>query len=119
MGLSKIKHLIEATCTVKGAGTFPYMAPEMFKKDKQGVPADIYSFGCLLIELFGRKRVWAGLHGPEILLKVLGSYETCPESPSTSHLPERFQSICSEMTSLDYGERPTSTEVIELLENIH
>ncbi len=84
----KIKHLTKATCIVRGAGTFPYRAPEMFKKDMQGVPADIYSFGCLLIKLFGRKSVWAGLHGPEIFFKVLGSYETCPESPSNIRFVE-------------------------------
>lgn len=57
MGIAKVKRVAERTVTSlsKGPGTYPYMAPEMFKKDHRGPPADMHSLGCLLIELFG---VW-------------------------------------------------------------
>ena len=50
MGLAKVKRLTESTvtCINKGPGTFPYMAPEMFKERRRGPAADIYSLGCLL-----------------------------------------------------------------------
>ena len=84
-----MKQLSETTVTSvsKGPGTLPYMAPEMFKKSKRGPAVDVYSLGYLFIELFGRQRVWPGLDGPDIMLKVLGSYDTPPEGPETSHLP--------------------------------
>ena len=51
MGIAKIKQLtdISMTCASKGPGTFPYMAPEMFKASRRGAAVDIYSLGCLYI----------------------------------------------------------------------
>ena len=117
MGLAKVKQLTEATVTVtcvsKSPGTFPYMAPEMFKKSRRGPAADIYSLGCLFIELFSRKRVWPGLDGPSIMLKVLGSYDTPPQGPSTRHLPPVIQDLCTNLTNLDPSRRPESNDVLE------
>ena len=94
MELAKVKRLTESTvtCIHKGPGTFPYMAPEMFKESRRGPAADIYSLGCLFIELFSRKR---GLDGPRIMLKVLGSCNTPPQGLNTSHLPPMVQDICA------------------------
>lgn len=52
MGVTKLKQLSEATVTStsRGPGTFPYMAPEMFKKVRRGCPVAIYSLGCLYLE---------------------------------------------------------------------
>ena len=54
MGIAKVKRVAETAVTSlsKGPGTYPYMAPEMFRKGRYGSPADIYSLGCLLIELW-------------------------------------------------------------------
>ena len=61
-----------------GPGTYPYMAPEMFKTGCYGPSIDIYSLGCLLIELFGKRRVWPGLDGPDIMVQIMGTYDTPP-----------------------------------------
>ena len=103
-----------ATCAGIGAGTFPYMAPEMFQKSRRGAAVDIYSLGCLFIELFGRKRVWQGQHGPTIMMKLLGSYNTPPEGPNTSHLPPKVQDLCSSLCNLDASERPSSKDVLRM-----
>ena len=78
MGIAKVKKAAEATVTSvnKGPGTFPYMAPEMFKSGQRGPAVDIYSLGCLFIELLGRKHVWADLDATAIMMKVVGSYDT-------------------------------------------
>ena len=83
MGIARVKQLTEATvtCDRRGAGTYRYMAPEMFTKSHRGPAADIYSLGCLYIELFGRKRVWPNLEGPEIMMRVLGSFNNPPQVP--------------------------------------
>ena len=115
MGIAKVKQITDAsvTCVSKGPGTFPYMAPEMFKASRRGAPVDIYSLGCLYIELIGRNKVWRGLDGPGIMQKVLGSYEVPPQGPSTSHLPSDFDNLCSSMCALDPSKRPKSLEVYE------
>ena len=68
MGIARVKQLTEATvtCDRRGAGTYPYMAPEMFTKSHRGPAADIYSLGYLYME------------GPEITMRVLGSFNNPP-----------------------------------------
>lgn len=120
MGIAKIKQLTEATvtCTSKGPGTYPYMAPEMFTKSHRGPAVDIYSLGCLYIELFGRKRVWHNLDVPDIMVKVLGAYNVPPQAPSTAHLVGTFSNLCSRMCTLDATLRPNSREVLVAIKQI-
>lgn len=116
MGIAKIKQLnvTTATCSGNGPGTIPYMAPEMFKKCRRG-PA--VALGCLFIELFGRRRVWEGHDSTDIMMKVLGSYKTPPEGPSTNHLSAEVDKLCPALCDLDATKRPNSKEVLEMLEN--
>ena len=67
MGVTRVNKATEATVTStgKGPGTFPYVAPEMFRKARRGTAVDIYSLDCTLLELFGSRRVWPNV----ILLK--------------------------------------------------
>ena len=120
MGISKVKHLTEAsvTCANKGPGTFPYMAPEMFMASRRGTPVDMYSLGCLYIELFGRRRVWDSLDGPSIMQKVLGSFQVPPESPSTCHLPPELGELCSKLCHLDPSRRLKSQEALQTVRQI-
>lgn len=114
MGIAKTKRLTEATvtCNSKGPGTYPYMAPEMFIQSRRGPAVDIYSLGCLYIELFGRRRVWSQLDGPAIMQKVLGSYKTPPQGPNTTHLCPTFAILCSQMCNLDANMRLSSSDVL-------
>lgn len=118
MGIAKFKMLtdLSVTCVDKGPGTFPYMAPEMFKQSRRGAPVDIYSLGCLYIELFGRKRVWGALDGPAIMQKILGTYEVPPQGPETTHLPREIATLCSSMCDLNPLKRPDSKKVLEEVE---
>ena len=104
-GIAKVKRVAESTMTSlsKGPGTYPYMAPEMFKKSRRGPSADTYCLGCLLIELYGRRRVWPNMDGPDIMLQVLGSYETAPRIP-----------ICSKLCQLDPAQCPKSGELLKV-----
>ena len=120
MGIAKTKRMTEATltCHTKGPGTYPYMAPEMFTKSRRGPAVDIYSLGCLFIELFGRQRVWRQLDGPGIMQKILGTYNNPPQGPSTAHLCPTFAIICSQMCALEANSRPGSREVLASLEKM-
>ena len=117
MGIAKVKQITDATvtCASKGPGTFPYMAPEMFKASRRGAAVDMYSLGCIYIELFGRRRVWCNLDGPSIMQKILGSYEVPPQGPSTSHLPPEIGELCSKLCNLDPSKRLKSQEALEVV----
>ncbi len=77
---------------------------------------DMYSLGCLFIELFGQKRVWSGFVGMQIMQKVCGSFGTPPVSPNTSHIPSNVRKVCQECCRLQSKERPNITRVIEMLQ---
>ena len=120
MGIAKVKQVAEATVASvsKGPGTYPYMAPEMFKKSHRGTPVDIYSLGCLFIEVFARQRVWPNLDAPDIMMRIVGSYETPPQMPDTSDIKEPFKDICYKLCQLDAANRPKSGEVLAMLKSI-
>ena len=120
MGIAKVKRIAETTITSvsKGPGTYPYMAPEMFRTGHCGPPVDLYSLGCLLIELFGRRRVWPGLDRPHIMVRILGTYDTPPQMPDTSHLKSPFSTICRQLCQLDATKRPNSQEALKMLKEV-
>jgi hypothetical protein len=74
---------------------------------------DVYS-----LELFSRKRVWPGLDGPGIMLKVLGSYNIPPQRPNTSHLPSMLQDLCTKLTILEPNEHPKSSDILEMVSEL-
>ena len=117
LGIAKVKLVAETTMTSlsKGPGTYPFMAPEMFRKARRGPAVDIYSLGCLFIELFGKKRVWPDLDAPDIMMQVLGSYGTPPRMPAVSHLKSPYKDLCGQMCQLDPQNRPSSGTVVQLL----
>ena len=116
MGVTELKKVGEATITAtsKGPGTYPYMAPEMFRKARRGPPVDVYSLGCLYLELFGRRRVWPGLDCTEIMM-VCGSYDTPPRMPSLNHLDRIYLEVCGSCCQLESANRPTVDDILDML----
>ena len=121
LGLAKFRDVAQETMTTVTQhmiGTYSYMAPEMFSISHRSTAVDIYSLGCLYIELFGKKRVWpAGMSSAQIMQKVCGSYGSPPVAPSTSHLTPSQQILCGRCCQLDYKKRPDIHEVINLIHN--
>ncbi len=87
----------------------------MFSPSKRGSAVDIYSFGCLMIELFGHKRVWGELRVLEIMQKLCGNL---PEPPNVEHIEPSLRAVCSQCTDLASQERPTAHEVLKALRDI-
>ena len=134
MGVAKIQSITATSCgtgagtcviklyvsiivhyTYLHVGTYPYMAPEMFKSARRGSPVDIYALGCTMIEAYGRKRVWEGLTSPEIMQKVCGPD---PQPPSIDHLSAMYADLCHKCCELDQAKRPKATEVLKDLNDI-
>ena len=108
--------LTMTTATQHIVGTYPYIAPEMFTIGHQGAAVDVYSLGCLYIELFGKKRVWpAGMSSPQIMQRICGSFQCPPMGPSVDHLPPKQQLLCSLYCQLVYKMQPKISKVIKLL----
>ncbi|KAL5494031.1 hypothetical protein EMCRGX_G015300 [Ephydatia muelleri] len=117
LGLARLQNHLATIKTSKGcgAGTVPYKAPEMFYDGKRSTPADIYSFGCVLIELTTSSRVWGTMDGYQITAKVCGSYQLLSEPPSTDAVPEPYKNLCAQCTRLNQAERPSALAVLHQL----
>eukprot|EP00731_Ephydatia_muelleri_P012886 Em0007g196a len=117
LGLARLQNHLATIKTSKGcgAGTVPYKAPEMFYDGKRSTPADIYSFGCVLIELTTSRRVWGTMDGFQITAKVCDSYQLLPEPPSTDAVPEPYKNLCAQCTRLNQAERPSALAVLHQL----
>ena len=100
LGVAKLQYHLASLHTSKGegAGTIPYKAPEMFQAHRRSTPADIYSLGYVMIELFTEQHVWGDLDGSEIMAKVLGTFNEPPQQPSCLAIPVRLQDICLKST---------------------
>jgi len=119
MGIAKLREASQATVTTATAhmkGTYPYMAPEMYGPNRRGTAVDVYAFGCLMIELFGQKKVWGELVSSQIMQKVCGSFNVAPQPPDASHLPLHLQDVCKDCCQLDAAKRPKIATIVKTLE---
>lgn len=62
-------------------GSIPWMAPEVICQSKYGCKADIWSLGCLIIELKTGKSPWGKLDNFIQALFKIGRSEALPEFP--------------------------------------
>ena len=120
MGIAKLTYSShDPTTATQVVGTCPYMAPEMFEGLKTGTAVDIYSLGCLLIEPFGERKVWPGLHtSAEIMRKVCGSYGSPPTMPKTDDLPLLYATICHACCQLKPQDRISIDTAVHKLNDI-
>lgn len=98
------------TSTKSSAGTPGFQSKEVLRVGHITTASDIYSLGCVFIELFGSKRVWPTLAPFQIMCQVVVDNK----SPETDDL-EQMQDICRKCTASDSSERPSAIEVLHYL----
>jgi serine/threonine protein kinase len=132
-GLSRTKAQLGMTSSaggLKGAGTLPFMAPELFDVDSDGEPThksskatDVYAFGitafCILIGL-------CGLNGPypdedengdvfKVRKAVKAGKRPTDYFQWPTNVPEKFKSVVMQCWEQDEDKRPTMSAVVERL----
>ncbi|KAG8914839.1 hypothetical protein FRC00_010471 [Tulasnella sp. 408] len=90
-------------------GSLFWMAPEMLHNDKKGYNAkiDIWSLGCVFIEMFAGRRPWEQDDFVSVMFKV-GRNKMAPPVPSDVHLSADAEDFRLKCFTQDPDERPTA-----------
>merc|ERR1711879_1100658 len=76
-------------------GSIPWMAPEVIKNMGYGRMADIWSFGCVVIEMATGGRPWGKLDNPMAAMYKIGmSQETPPVPANITRECQEFIGAC-------------------------
>ncbi|TIA87857.1 hypothetical protein E3P99_02902 [Wallemia hederae] len=99
------------------AGTPMYMSPEVIKGegDKAGVfgAMDVWSFGCVLLELCTGRKPWHGLDNEWAIMFHIGVSGQPPQLPTTNELSELGIDFIKQCLIIDPKERPTVDKLLE------
>lgn len=109
-GCSKCSSDTKSFSTV---GTIPWMAPEVIdQKDGSGRKADIWSFGCLVIEMATAEKPW----GNNAFGNIMFALNQIANSGLTPPVPADASGSCQELirncTRRDPAQRPSTTELL-------
>ncbi|CAE7522429.1 mkkA [Symbiodinium pilosum] len=99
-------------------GSIPWMAPEVIKNTGYGRKADIWSFGCVVIEMATAKSPWGSFDNPmAAMCKIAMSDATPPIPEGVSPACQDFIGLC---TRRDPADRPDATTLLahEVLRNV-
>ncbi|SCU85116.1 LAFA_0D13960g1_1 [Lachancea sp. 'fantastica'] len=90
-------------------GSVYWMAPEVVKQVVTTEKADIWSVGCVVIEMFTGKHPFPDFSQMQAIFKI--GTNTYPDSPSWAS--DEAKSFLRETFELDYRKRPTSIELLQ------
>ncbi|KAG7450596.1 kinase-like protein, partial [Guyanagaster necrorhizus] len=107
-GISKRVDELEARANTGLKGTVFWMAPEVVSPNLGGYDAkiDIWSVGCIVLEMWSGKRPWAGEE-----CFVLHKDKLPPPLPKDLHLSELAMDFRSGCFAIDPAKRPTAAEL--------
>jgi mitogen-activated protein kinase kinase kinase len=83
------------------------MAPEVVKQTAHSPKADIWSVGCLIIEMFTGEHPWANLTQMQAIFKI-GGASAKPEIPAD--ISADAQDFLALTFDLNYEKRPSAVE---------
>ena len=91
------------------------MAPETLRGCLPSQASDVWSFGCMLIELATGQPPWQGLLCDDLpvnmLLYKLSSITAPPRVPRGPHVPSEFVSFVEDCVQLDPCKRATAADL--------
>jgi NIMA (never in mitosis gene a)-related kinase len=93
-----------------GAGTYPYMAPEIFTS-QYDTKVDIWSIGCIFYELCTFRRAFSN-RGDEV--RRAHQCKALPDMRLMKTRPRGFRDMLRKMLDYDPVKRPTAAQIVRL-----
>ncbi|RGB40415.1 kinase-like domain-containing protein [Rhizophagus diaphanus] len=114
LGISK--SAIESGDDNENYGIIPYMAPEIFQRQKYSKSSDIYSYGMIMWELMtGRKPFWDRNHDTELIIDICDGLRP---PIVTNQAPGGYIELMKECWHSDPSKRPTAGDIRKKLRSI-
>ena len=102
---------VNKTGAFTSSGSRPWMPPEAFKTGEQGLPGDVYGFGCVMWEMATGETPWFDVSADLIIPMV-----TNGSRPNTDNIAEtKFVSIMTSCWDQNKDDRPSFSTVLALL----
>jgi serine/threonine-protein kinase TNNI3K len=102
-------------------GTYQYMAPEVFRHEAYGPPADVWSFGCVLVEIMAQALPYGdALLTPVQVATAVAADQLRPGLPAggCGDVPPGVASLIAACTDPEPALRPSFAEVAATLGRI-
>ena len=91
-------------------GTPHWMAPEVIRQEGAGLAADIWSFGCTVVEMTTGSSPWSHIRDPTAVMFHVASSAELPQIPdSLSETGREFLRLCFQR---DPSRRPSAAELL-------
>jgi len=100
-------------------GTFPFIAPDLFRNEPVTAKADMYSLGVLMYEWLAGRLPWelAGKSWHAAVAEKLGQ-SAAPLSKARPDLPRRLHDLVGDLMDLDPARRPGAAETAAICAGI-
>jgi mitogen-activated protein kinase kinase kinase len=116
-GISKRVEVSQLSNPAKGGainrsslqGSVFWMAPEVVKQTSYTLKADIWSLGCLIVEMFTGEHPFPNCNQMQAIFRIGGSAK--PDTPDTAS--ENAKSFLDQTFELDFEKRPTASELLK------
>lgn len=94
-------------------GSIPYMAPEALRQEVLSRKADIWSLGCLALELATGKQPWSEKNWENMFGAIffIGSNDVVPEI--SDELSDDLKGFLERCLKREFGERSSALELLE------
>ncbi len=95
-------------------GSIFWMAPEVVSLSKKGYSAkiDIWSLGCVVLEMFAGRRPWSDDEAVQAMFKI-GAERKAPPIPSDVKLSKQAAHFLKNCFEVDPAKRPTAQRLLD------